>query len=230
MLRDPNLNARYYPDKNPPEYLRRLCEVNLNTRATPAIHNDRAVIEALKSHGDTEEQARDYGLVGCVEPCSQGRCYGACAAVILNLTSALELALFNGRHRHTGIDEDSPSIGPQTGDPRDPEAFKTFEQFREAFERQVRHLIEQATGLNNLFGKVHQRFYPTPILSAFYKGPMENGKDLIEGGAEINSSGATIIGFADVVDSLSAIQKVVFGANKDRIPFRRASGCTTEEF
>jgi formate C-acetyltransferase len=39
---------------------------------------------------------------------------------------------------------------------------------------------------------------------------MEKGKDIIEGGATINSSGVTIIGFADVVDSFSAIQKIVF--------------------
>lgn len=214
-LRDPNLNARYYPGKNFPDYLRRLCEVNLNTGATPAIHNDRAVIEALKGHGDKDEQAHDYGIIGCVEPCSSGRCYGACAAILLNLTSALELALFNGRHRHTGIDEKSRPIGPATGDPRDPEAFKTFKQFKAAFETQTHYLIEKATGLNNLFGKVHQRFYPTPILSAFFEGPMKNGKDLIEGGAEINSSGATIIGFADVVDSVSAIQRVVFD-NKEK--------------
>jgi formate C-acetyltransferase len=39
---------------------------------------------------------------------------------------------------------------------------------------------------------------------------MEKGKDLIQGGAFINSSGTAIIGLADVADSLSAIQKVVF--------------------
>jgi formate C-acetyltransferase len=39
---------------------------------------------------------------------------------------------------------------------------------------------------------------------------MEKGKDLIQGGAIINSSGAAIIGLADVADSLSAIQKVIF--------------------
>ena len=39
---------------------------------------------------------------------------------------------------------------------------------------------------------------------------MEKGKDLIQGGALINSSGAAIIGLADVADSLSGIQKVVF--------------------
>ncbi len=213
-LRDPNLNARYYPDVNSGDYLLRLCEVNLNTGATPAIHNDRAVIKALISHGDEEWQARDYGIIGCVEPESHGRCYGAPAAILLNLTSALELALFNGKHRHTGIDENSPRITPETGDPRDPEAFKTFKKFRCAFEKQTHYLIEQATGLNNLFGKVHQRVYPTPILSAFFEGPMKNGRDLIEGGAEINSSGATIIGFADVVDSLSAIEKL-FKEEKD---------------
>jgi pyruvate formate-lyase/glycerol dehydratase family glycyl radical enzyme len=206
-LRDPNLNARYFPRENSSSYLRRLCEVNLNTGATPAIHNDRAVIEALQGHGDNEEQARDYGIIGCVEPGSNGRSYGASGAILLNLTSALELALFNGKHRHTGVDEISPRISPPTGDPA---TFKKFKQFRDAFEIQTRFLIEQATGLNNLFGKIHQRVYPTPILSAFFEGPMKKGKDLIEGGAEINSSGATIIGLADVADSLSAIQKVVF--------------------
>jgi pyruvate formate-lyase/glycerol dehydratase family glycyl radical enzyme len=213
-LRDPNLNARYFPGVNSRDYLRQLCEVNLNTGATPAIHNDRAVVEALKGHGDNEEQARDYGIIGCVEPGSNGRSYGASAAILLNLTSALELALFNGRHRHTGIDETSPRIGLPTGDPRNPDTFKEFEDFRAAFEAQTRFLVEQSTGLNNLFGQVHQRFYPTPILSAFFEGPMKNGKDLIEGGAEINSSGVTIIGLADVADSLSAIQKVVFDEGK----------------
>jgi pyruvate-formate lyase len=229
-LRDPNLNARYYPDENSPDYLRRLCEVNLKTGATPAIHNDRAVIKALRWHGDCDDQARDYGIIGCVEPESHGRCYGAPAAILLNLTSALELALFNGKHRHTGTDENSPKIGPATGDPRDPDAFKKFGQFMAAFERQTRHLIKQATGLNNLFGKVHQRVYPTPILSAFFEGPMKNGKDLIEGGAEINSSGATIIGFADVVDSLSAIQRVVFDAKKDRITFEKLLAALRHNF
>jgi formate C-acetyltransferase len=42
---------------------------------------------------------------------------------------------------------------------------------------------------------------------------MDKGTDLIQGGAVINSSGAAIIGLADVADSLSAIQKVVFADN-----------------
>ena len=203
-LRDPNPNARYYPGKNTKEYLARLCEVNINTGAIPAIHNDRAVIKALTSKGETIEQARDYGVIGCVEPGSNGRFYGHTAAILLNLTSALELALFNGRHRHTGMEV---LISKETGDAQ---SFTTFEKFKSAFEEQTRWLIEKSTALNNHLGKIHQDFYPTPILSALFEGPMEKGKDLIQGGATINSSGAAIIGLADVADSLSAIQNVVF--------------------
>jgi formate C-acetyltransferase len=88
--------------------------------------------------------------------------------------------------------------------------FKDFDEFKNAFARQVRWMAEKTTNLNNIFGRTHQEFYPTPILSSLFEGPMEKGKDLIEGGATINSSGVTIIGLADVVDSLSAIEKVVF--------------------
>ena len=221
-LRDPNLNARYYPGVNSREYLRRLSEVNVSTGATPAIHNDKVVIKALTSKGETVEQARDYGVIGCVEPGSNGRFYGHSAAILLNLTSALELTLFNGRHRHTGMDL---LVSKETGDP---DRFDSFDDFKDAFEGQTRWLVEQATTLNNIFGRVHQDFYPTPLLSALFEGPMEKGKDLIQGGAIINSSGATIIGLADVADSLSAIQKVVF--EEKAISFSELLGALDKDF
>jgi formate C-acetyltransferase len=206
-LRDPNLNARYFPGVNTQAYLKRLCETNVSTGATPAIHNDRAIIKALMNKGETPEQARDYGIIGCVEPGSNGRFYGHSASILFNLTSVLELTLYNGRHRHTGRDL---LISQETGDAG---TFGSFADFKKAFEAQARWLIDQSTTLNNIFGRIHQDFYPTPMLSAFFEGPVEKGKDLIYGGATINSSGVAIIGLADVADSLSAIETVVF---KDR--------------
>jgi formate C-acetyltransferase len=203
-LRDPNLNARYCAGVNSRNYLRRLCQVNLTTGATPALHNDKAAIAALMAKGETLEQARDYGIVGCVEPGSNGRAYSHSGAILMNLTSALELALYNGEHRHTGL---GVLISKRTGDVRE---FKSFDEFKRAFTEQTAWLVDQATWLNNLFGRVHQDFYPTPILSTLFEGPMDKGKDLIQGGAVINSSGAAIIGFADVIDSLAAIEQVVF--------------------
>jgi pyruvate formate-lyase/glycerol dehydratase family glycyl radical enzyme len=204
MLRDPNVNARYFSGINSKGYLRRLCEVNLNTKATPAIHNDRATIKALTAKGESLEQARDYGVTGCVEPSSNGRSYAASAAILLNLPSILELTLFNGRHRHTGLEQ---IVSLKTGDPA---TFSTFDQFRAAFAAQAGWMAEKAVTLNNLLGEVHQDFYATPVLSTFFEGPMDKGRDLIEGGAVINSSGVAVIGLADVADSLSAIERVVF--------------------
>jgi pyruvate formate-lyase/glycerol dehydratase family glycyl radical enzyme len=204
MLRDPNLNARYFSGVNSPEYLRRLCDANLNTGATPALHNDRAVIAALTAKGDSLEHARDYGVTGCVEPGSNGRFYGATASILLNLTSVLELTLHNGEHRHTGP---GVLISERTGEPS---SFASFEDFKAAFVRQASWMIDRAVSLNEALGRTHQEMYPTPILSCLFEGPMEKGRDLIFGGATINSSGASIIGFADVVDSLAAIEQVVF--------------------
>ena len=203
-LRDPNLNARYHPEVNEDRYLHRLCQANIATGATPALHNDRAVIRSLLSSGHTLAQARDYAVIGCVEPGSNGRFYGHTGAILLLLPTVLELALFNGRHRNFG---DETVYGPETGDPA---AFATFADFQAAFQTQLRSMVDEAVLLNDWLGRIHQRFYPTPILSALFEGPMEKGADLIDGGAAINASGIAIIGLADVADSLAAIEKLVY--------------------
>ncbi len=214
-LRDPNLNARYHPGVNQPEYLQRICEVNVNTGATPAIHNDIPVIKALTAEHEkdgfsleeSKQYAREYGIVGCVEPVSAGRTYGHNAAILLNLTSVLELTLYSGRHRRTGLGLKAPRIGPKTPNPAQ---MSDFNNFRAAFEDQLRHLMDRARMLNDNYGKIHQRYYPTPIMSAFFKGPWKAGKDVVQGGALINSSGVSLIGLADTADSLSALEKHVF--------------------
>jgi pyruvate-formate lyase len=218
LLRDPNLNARYYPGKHQSAYLERLCEANIKTHATPALHNDAAVIKALTRNsppnGHSVSQARDYGVIGCVEPGACGAFYGHTGALLVNATAALEMALFDGCHSHTGY-------GPKNrkGEPTGNVArFASYEAFREAFKRQLLWLIDHAIRLNDALGLTHQSHHPTPILSALFKGPMDKGLDVIDGGAEINGSGIAIIGMADVTDSLSAIERWVF-KGPDKLAF-----------
>lgn len=207
-LRDPNLNARYHPEKNSDLYLRKLCEANIETHATPAIHNDRAIIKALTAKDHSISEARGYGIVGCVEPTICGRHYAHCAAIMINLASALDMVLYNGRHPRTGTEpSQDPLVGPETGTL---EQLDTFEKFKEAFAKQTQCLVDRSVNLNNRMGRIHQKVYPTPIMSAFFQGPMDQGKDVVQGGARINSSGATILGFADVADSLNAIERWVY--------------------
>jgi len=201
--RDPSVNARYHYEKNSEEYRDRVAEVISKTKAVPAFHNDVVDIETLVNQGTTLEHSRDYAVIGCVELSSAGRSYDASSAIMFNLVSALELTLYNGKRPITGDNQ----IGPATGDPVQ---FETYEEFWGAFTDQLKSLIGQAIQLNEYFGTVHQEILPTPLLSGFFEGPMQQGKDLIFGGALYNSSGATHIGFADTVDSLSAIEKAVF--------------------
>lgn len=216
LLRDPNLNARYYPGKHQSAYLERLCDANITTHATPALHNDAAVIRALTRKappdGHSVLQARDYGVIGCVEPGACGAFYGHTGALLVNITAALEMALYDGFHPHTGFEDRQ---GEPTGDVA---RLPNYGSFREAFKRQLTWLIDHAIRLNEALGRTHQSHYPTPILSALFKGPMDKGLDLIAGGAEINGSGVALIGMADVTDSLSAIERWVF-KGPDPIPF-----------
>lgn len=202
-LRDPSLNARYNYEKNSAEYLERVAEVVVNTKSVPAFHNDVADIQTLENQGITTQHARDFGIIGCVEMGVPGKTYDASSAIMFNLVSSLELTLYNGKRPITG--DDIMSI--ETGDPA---TFKTFNEFWEAFQEQVRWMLGKAIELNEAFGLVHQEILPTPLLSAFFDGPLEKGKDLIFGGARYNASGTTHIGFADTVDSLNAIEKAVF--------------------
>lgn len=201
-LRDPNMNARYTPDVSSEAYLRRLCELNLLTRATPSIHNDDAMIPALIEQGFTEEHARDWSATGCVEPTSAGRHFGHTGCIMFNLVAPLEMALHDGVHPLLG-----EKIGPHTGDPR---RFTSYDDLWEAYLTQFRWLFDQVVEGNNLLGRTHQAIHPTPLLSAVFSGPMEKGRDVVDGGAEYNTTGAALVSLTDVVDSLAAMKRLVF--------------------
>ncbi len=201
--RDPSMNARYHYEKNSRRYRDRVAEVIVDTKAVPAFHNDVVDVKTLQNQGVSPEDARDFGIIGCVEMGIPGKSYDASSSIMFNLVSALEVTLYDGKRPITG--DDLMTI--RTGDPA---SFRSFEEFWEAFKKQLSWLIGKAIELNEILGRSHQQLLPTPLLSAFFEGPMEKGKDLIFGGARYNSSGATHIGFADTVDSLSAIEYAVF--------------------
>jgi len=202
-FQDPNMNARYYSGINSKEYLRRLTEVNINMGASPSIHNDKTMIEALVHEGFSLEDARDWGVTGCVEPTIVGKHYGHTNCMLLNLVAPLEMALNNGIIPLTG-----DKMGLETGDVR--LAFPTFNDFLDAYKAQLKYLAEQSIEINNFLGKAHEVIHPTPLLSGFYQGPLEKGKDLIKGGAIYNTSGVALVALTDVVDSLLVIRDLVY--------------------
>jgi len=209
-IRDPNVNARFHPEKNSVAYLKRLCEVNLITAATPSLHNDKAVMTSLLEFKYATEDLRNWSATGCVEPTLSGRHIGHTNFQMMNMVAALEMALNNGRHPLMDW-----QLGPETGRIEDGD-FKTFDDFFDAFAKQFAFLIDHAIAYNDMLGKAHQYIRPTPLLSTCIEDCIGLAKDVTHGGARYNSSGAACIGLADVTDSLMAIKHLVFDRKKIR--------------
>lgn len=207
-IRDPNVNARFHNGINSDTYLKRLCEVNLITAGTPSMHNDEAIFASLAEFEYAPEDLRDWSATGCVEPTLSGKHIGHTNFQMLNMVAALEMALNDGLHPVMNW-----KLGPATGEVK-ANAFKSFEEFFEAFTRQFKFLIDNSVEYNNMLGLAHQAIRPTPLLSAFIADCPFNGIDVTHGGARYNSSGAACIGLADVTDSLMVIKKLVFDENK----------------
>ena len=201
-IRDPNVNARFTPGINSDTWLKRMCEVNFTTAATPSMHNDLSVFKSLEKYGYAIEDVRDWSATGCVEPTLTGKHMGHTGSILMNIVAGLEMALNQGTH---------PLMNWQPGPATDPvETFNSFDTFFDAYKTQQQFLIDNAVELNNMLAQVHAEHRPTPLLSTFIEGSIEKATDVTEGGAKYNSSGTSNIGLADVTDSMMAIKKLVF--------------------
>ena len=203
-IRDPNVNARY-SEKNTEAYLKRLCEVNINTAGTPSIHNDEAVMQSLERFNYPPEHLRDWAATGCVEPTISGKHMGHTNCMMFNMVAALEMALFNGYHPLMRW-----HLGPETGQA---ESFENFEQFFDAFSVQIKFMADLACDYNNKLGEAHSVLRPTPMMSALMYDCIKKGKDATKGGALYNTSGIAAIGLADITDSLLIIKQFVYEEN-----------------
>jgi len=102
----------------------------------PALYNDEVIIPALLNRGKSIEDARDYAIVGCVEPGPQGCEYGWSGGngdhPYFSLPACLEYAINDGKSLKTGI-----QAGPSTGSLAD---FKSFEEVKKAYENRLNTL------------------------------------------------------------------------------------------
>jgi formate C-acetyltransferase len=241
-IRDPNVHARYHKEihnrdaqGNPlPEgelspYLKRVCQVNILTRATPAIHGDVPVIKAMSKYyaahdGISEEEAladaHDYASIGCIEQNSAGKHYGNTGSTLLVLPAVLELAIYGGKHRSNGVDRDSPTLfyDKKKFTSKPLWEMESMDEFVEAFRFQMNEMARHTVQNNNYLGRAMEKVRPSPFLSGLFTGPTNipdgNGasfRDLSAGGAKYNSSGVAVIGLADVIDSFCVFDTLVFG-------------------
>ena len=187
--------------KTPAEFLNEALKVFRSTSGI-AFYNDEIIIPAMIKGGYIIKDARNYAIIGCVEPTSQGNTFAATGRMFLNLPGVLELTLNNGYCNLT-----QQIGGLETGDPGN---FSTYEEFYSAFIRQLQFNIEKCVKIVEIGDEETIKHFPQPFVSAIIDGCLEKGKDYTAGGARYNFSSITAYGFATLVDSMFNIKKVVY--------------------
>ncbi len=194
-----NLAIRIH-GKTAEDFLLRACQVYRSTSGQ-AFYNDELIIPALLSDGYSLEDARDYAIVGCVEPTGSGDTFACTGGNDLKLGGVLEMVLTNGDYRLLG------GQGLRTGDAK---RFKTFDEVMDAFRKQLEHNVNLAVDAVNVKDTIYQAEFPAPFVSATLMGCVESGRDATDGGARYNFGSITARGLGTTADSLAAIKKLVF--------------------
>ena len=201
LLPQPNLSARVFEGSSE-HFLTRCAQVIGKGSGMPQLFNDEAVIPALKGKGISDEDARNYAIVGCVELTTMGNNLGWSDAAMFNLVKALELALNDGVCTLTG-----KQMGAHTGTLKD---FETYEDVLNALETQVNFFFERMIRCCEVVERAHAELLPSPFLSCVIDDCMERGIDVTAGGAHYNLSGIQAIQCANVADSLAALKTLVY--------------------
>lgn len=192
-------------ENSPEELYLKLTDLNYKGISSLSLFNDDIAIKALMNRGISKKDAEGYCVTSCVDLSSPGKTGGVSVSAIL-LCHTLDTALRNGDSRTlVGLIKD---IGPKTGEP---ESFKTFEEFLEAFYKQSDYVIKHIVEATKIRDQIYAEYLPSPFLSAFIQGCIENKKDITRGGAKYDAEGILILNsVANLADSLYVIKKLVF--------------------
>lgn len=203
FLPQPSLSVRVW-NGTPHEFLIRAAELTRTGIGLPAYYNDEVIIPSLMSRGLTLQDARDYNIIGCVEPQKSGKTEGWHDAAFFNMCRPLELVFSNG------IDK-GVRIGPATGNVED---MTTFEQFYDAYKKQMDYAIQLLVNADNAVDMAHAERCPLPFLSSMVDDCMKVGKTVQEGGAVYNFTGPQGFGVANMADSLYSVKTLVYDEKK----------------
>jgi len=187
--------------KNPDNFVDRAVRIVKSGFGQPSVFNTDAIVQELVMQGKKITDARNGGASGCVE----SGAFGTEAYILtgyFNLVKVLEITLHNGTDPKTG-----KKIGIESGDPGD---FKSFEDLRNAFHKQLHYFIDMKITGNNIIERIFSRHMPVPFLSLLIDDCIDNGKDYNAGGARYNTSYIQGVGLGSMTDILTSLKFHVF--------------------
>ena len=199
----PSLSIRVW-NGSPHELLIKAAELTRTGIGLPAYYNDEVIIPALQNRGLSLEDAREYNIIGCVEPQKSGKTNGWHDAAFFNMCRPLELVFANGQDK-------GEMVGIPTGDVT---KMTTFEEFYDAYKKQMEYCISLMVNADNAIDVAHAERCPLPFLASMVDDCMERGLTVEQGGAVYNFTGPQGFGIANMADSLYAIRKLVYEEKK----------------
>lgn len=203
FLPQPSLSVRVWNGSSH-DLLIRAAELTRTGIGLPAYYNDEVIIPSLISRGLSMEDAREYNIIGCVEPQKAGKTEGWHDAAFFNMCRPLELVFSNGMDK--GV-----QVGLKTGNV---EEMKTFDEFYDAYKAQMNYAIELLVNADNAIDMAHAERCPLPFESSMVDDCISRGKAMQEGGAVYNFTGPQGFGIANMADSLYAVKKLVYEEKK----------------
>ena len=201
----PDLATRIH-SRSPQRFLWEIAETIKVGQGYPKLFNDEEIIPLHLAKGAPLGDIFDYTASGCAEIRMPNRDTMTSSCGQVNLGAALEMVLRNGRMKKYG-DE---IIGLETGDPR---SFSGWEEFWQAYLKQQEHLLAASYVEQCVIHHTRARHFAGPLASCLHDLCMASCMDLhtdekIPGGIDLGF--VDIIGFATLVDSLSAVKKCVY--------------------
>jgi len=203
-----NVSVRVHPG-TPDDLLMLVGECLREGTSSFSLFNDEINIEAMRRRGFSEEDARDYAVMGCVETTCPAKT-GSMSANALQLNRLLDITLRNGDAKILAgtIRGDGPGTG-------DPDSFHGFDQFLDALMHQARYFIGKIVDGSNLRDRLYEEMLPAPHLSVLLEGCIDGKKDLTAGGCKYDLSGISFVNsIANLTDSLHVIRKLIFEERK----------------
>jgi choline trimethylamine-lyase len=202
----PSLACRIHK-KTPQKFMEKIVDVVRSGMGFPACHFDDTHIKMMLTKGVSLEDARDYCLMGCVEPQKSGRLYQWTSTSYTQWPICIELVLNHGVPLWYG-----KQVCPDFGDV---DQYKTYEEFDAAVKRMIRYITKWTDVMTVISQRVHRDIAPKPFMSILFEGCMEKGKDVSAGGAMYNyGPGVVWSGLATYADSMASIKKNVYDDKK----------------
>ncbi len=202
----PSLACRIHKS-SPQKYMKKIVDVVRSGMGFPACHFDDTHIKMMLAKGVSIEDARDYCLMGCVEPQKSGRLYQWTSTAYTQWPICIELVLNHGVPLWY-----EKQVCPDYGDITQ---YKTYEEFDAAVKRMIQYVTKWTSVATVISQRVHRELAPKPLMSIMYEGCMDKAKDVSAGGAMYNfGPGVVWSGLATYADSMAAIKKLVFDDKK----------------